>query len=212
MHQIQNDFQKIKDQYNRKLGELESLRNRKEQCELKISELTSQEELYAKTSLFLQSLSDTSRVEVLGRISQIVTDALQTVKDKNLSFVMDLVNERNIPTLKMGVFDKLTGQIYDVVNSFGGGIGDLIAFLLRIILIARWEPRLSRVIIADESLKFVSQKDQEVLAEFIKQLCHKLDIQLILITHSEKFFNVSDKIFEVTKENGISHVSEKTAL
>lgn len=209
MNQLQNKFQSVKDQYNKKLGELQALTNRKSQCEIKINELINKEDLYQKTSLFLQSLSDNSRQEVLGRISSIVTDALQTVKDKNLIFNMDLQIERNVPTLGMSIKDNLTGVIYtDILKSFGGGLADLISLTLRICLLVKWTPSLQKILILDEVGKFISQKDQENLAIFIDRLSKSMGIQLIWITHSNVLGSVASKIFEVTKDNGISKVTE----
>lgn len=206
---LSQQFETIKQQFNRKLGQLESLRDRKASCDQKMIELTTREDNTAKASLFLQSLSESSRIQILEKISGIVTDALQTVKDKNLVFQMNLCVKANQPTLDMTILDKLSGQSYDVINSFGGGISDIISIALRIALLCRWQPQMSRVILFDEAGKFVSVKDQELLAEFVKRASEMLNIQMIWISHSNVLEQAAHKTFQVTKENGVSKVEEK---
>lgn len=212
MNNLIQQFDQVKQQFNRKLGQLESIKNQVNSCNEKILQLTVKEDVTSKASLFLQSLSDTTRLQVLDKISGIVTDALQTVKDKNLIFQMSLITKNNQPTLDMTILDKLSGQSYDVVNSFGGGICDIVSLVLRVSLLCKWQPSLSKIIILDEACKHVAQKDQELLAEFIKKLSVALNCQFIWVSHSEILKNSASKIFEVTKENGVSHVEEKIIL
>jgi len=206
---LNQQFETIKQQFNQKLGRLNALKERHLACNEKVAQLIVTEDQTAKASLFLQSLSESSRIQILEKISGIVTDALQTVKDKNLVFQMNLCVKANQPTLDMTILDKLSGQSYDVINSFGGGICDIISLSLRIALLAKWQPSLSRIVILDEACKHVAQKDQELLSEFVSKLSVALGVQFIWISHSEVLEKSASKIFRVTKENGISKVEEK---
>ena len=206
---LNQKFNNLKSTFDQKQGQLQAFRSRLETCNGQISELERKEDLSTKTSLFLQSLSDITRIQVLDKISGIVTEALQTVKDKNLEFRMNLTTERNAADLKMVVYDKQLQAEFDVIDSLGGGVADIISFILRTALLVKWTPSLSRVIIADEVFKHVSVKDQEKVAEFIKMLCEKLGLQLILVSHSETITRNSSKVFEVTKSNGVSKVEVK---
>lgn len=211
MNHLNNKFDQIKTVYNRKLGQLESLRERLTSSNAKIVELTDKEDVTLKASLFLQSLSDQTRLQVLDKISGIVTEALQTVKDKNLVFTMQLVTKANQPTLEMGILDKLSGQTYDVINSFGGGICDIVSLALRVALLVKWQPSLSRVLILDEACKHVAIKDQELLSTFVRKLSEALNVQFIWISHSDILQQAAHKIFEVYKYDGLSTAQEKDA-
>ena len=211
MNQLTNKFDQIKTVYNRKLGQLESLRERLASSNAKIVELTDKEDITLKASLFLQSLSDQTRLQVLDKISGIVTEALHTVKDKNLIFTMQLVTKANQPTLEMGITDKLSGQTYDIINSFGGGICDIVSLALRVALLVKWQPSLSRVLILDEACKHVAIKDQELLSTFVRKLSEALNVQFIWISHSDILQQAAHKIFEVTKNDGLSTAEEKSA-
>ena len=207
-----NQFETLKQQYNQKLGMLNALKQRHSSINEKIIQLTDKEDVTLKASLFLQSLSDSTRIAVLDKISGIVTDALQTVKDKNLVFQMQLCTRANQPVLDMTILDKLSGQSYDVINSFGGGIADIVSLSLRIALICKWQPNVSRILILDETAKHVAVKDQELLAEFVKRVSEALQLQMIWISHSNVLEQAAHKTFEVTKYDGCSKVEEKTSI
>jgi len=211
MNQIASKFNNVKTTYHEKLGELNKLKRDLTTAKAKIIELTDKEDTTLKASLFLQSLSDQTRLQVLDKISGIVTEALQTVKDKNLVFTMQLVTKANQPTLEMGILDKLSGQTYDVVNSFGGGICDIVSLALRVALLVKWQPSLSRVLILDEACKHVAIKDQELLSTFVRKLSEALNVQFIWISHSDILQQAAHKIFEVNKHDGLSTAEEKDA-
>jgi DNA repair exonuclease SbcCD ATPase subunit len=209
---LNQTFETIKQQFNRKLGQLESLRDRHTLTNNRVLELTVKEDQTAKASLFLQSLSDSTRIQVLDRISGIVSECLQVVKDPNLEFKMVLQVKANQPVLEMYVRDRTTDQLYDAVQSMGGGLCDLISLSLRISLLCKWTPSLSKILVLDEIGKHISVKDQELLAEFVKKISTVLGVQFIWISHSEVLEKSASKIFQVTKEQGVSHVTEKTIL
>lgn len=209
MNNLTNQFNNIKNLYNQKLGQLQALQERVSLAQNKIIELKSKEDNLAKASLFLQSLSDQTRLQVLDRISGIVTECLQVVKDPNIEFKMVLQTKANQPVLEMWVRDKTTDQLYDAVQSMGGGLCDLISLSLRISLLCKWTPPLSKILILDEIGKHISVKDQELLAEFVRKISEVLGIQFVWISHSSVLEKAAHKIFEVTKQNGISKVEEK---
>jgi ABC-type sugar transport system ATPase subunit len=66
--------------------------------------------------------------------------------------------------------------------------------------------------VLDEVGKHISVKDQELLSEFVSKLSKALGVQFVWISHSEVLEKSADKIFQVTKDGGISHVTEKTIL
>ena len=77
---LSQQFEVIKQQFNQKVGRLNSIKERHLACNEKIAQLVVTEEQTAKASLFLQSLSDSTRIQVLDRISGIVTECLQVVQ------------------------------------------------------------------------------------------------------------------------------------
>ena len=207
--EVKELYQRYNNDIHRRLGIKETLEKKLKECESRISEIETTIDRVIKASSFLQTLSDTTRQQVVDKISAIVTDALQKVKDPNLEFKMNLSTERNQIDLKFVVYDKTTKREYDILNSCGGSIADIVTFPLRVSLLMKWDPVLARLMILDENFKFVSTIDQESLAEFVQQISEKLNLQTLLVTHSERFSAKAHKIFHVSKQNGISKVEVK---
>lgn len=206
---LKRSFSKLNDSLNTKLGVKKTLEKKLLETNSRLEEIERLSDSYIKASLFLQTLSDTTRQQVIDRISSIVTDALQNIKDPNLEFKMVLSTERNQVDLSFYVVNKESGQEYDILNSCGGSIADIVSFPLKFSLLMKWTPTLSRLLILDENFKFVSVSDQEPLGEFVRQISEKLGLQIILVTHSPTLSSKANKIFQVSQIKGVSKVEDK---
>lgn len=209
LSELKTLYQRLNNEIHVKLGQRDTLLQKQEQYVSRIAELEATTDNLVKASLFLQTLSDKTRQEIVDRISGIVTDALQKVKDPNLIFKIVLDTERNQVDVKFLVHDKTTDRDYDIIDSCGGSIADIVTYPLKVALLLKWEPVLSRIMILDENFKFVSVVDQEPLGEFVRQVSEKLSLQTILITHSPVVASKAHRTFEVTKAGDVSKVEEK---
>lgn len=209
LQELKQQYTLLNNQLHAKLGRRDALFTKLTEAETRIQMIDQDIDNATKASLFMQNLSDTTRKEIVEKISSIVTDALQKVKDKNLEFKMTLTTERNQVDLRFTILNKSTNQEYDILSSCGGGIADLVTFPLRISLLLKWSPELARVLILDENFKFVGVQDQESLGEFVRQISERLGIQIILVTHSPTLSNKAHKMFTVSNKNGESSVEER---
>jgi DNA repair exonuclease SbcCD ATPase subunit len=71
--------------------------------------------------------------------------------------------------------------LYDI----GGGALDIINFLIQISLVTLQKK--SRILIADEPLKHLDSSRQVIAASIINSIANKLNLQIILVTHSKEF-------------------------
>lgn len=206
---LQQKYRALDNDLHQRLGRRETLKAKIVQNQARIAAIDKETDLLTKAAIFLQTLSDETRKEILDKISGIVTDALQKIKDPNLTFRMNLSTERNQIDVQFVVFDKSTNQEYDILESCGGSIADIITFPLKLSLLLKWEPSLSRIMILDENFKFVSVADQEPLGEFVRQISEKMNVQTILVTHSPVVASKAHRIIEVSKRDGISKIEER---
>lgn len=207
--EVKNLYQKLNNDLHVKIGRRATLQQKLAGCDQRIQAAQSQAERLTKASVFLQTLNDATRQQIIGRISSIVTDALQKVKDPNLEFRMKLSTERNQADVQFSIYNANTKQEYDILESCGGSIADIVSFPLRVSLLLKWDPVLSRILIMDENFKFVSVADREPLADFVKQITERLNLQVILVTHANELSGKAHKIFQVNQKQGVSSVEEK---
>lgn len=206
---LKSRYQKLNNDLYVKLGERDTLKQKFEANKARLTEIDETTDRLIKTSQFLQTLSDVTRQQIIDRISTIVTDALQKIKDPNLEFKMILSTGRNQVDVAFVVKEKNTGHELDIIHSSGGTIADLITFPLKVSLLLKWSPQLSRIMLMDEQFKFVAAQDREPLAEFIRQISEKLNLQILLVTHMPELTARAHRVFGVTKKGSKSTIEEK---
>ena len=90
----------------------------------------------------------------------------------------------------------------DPIDACGGGVVDVAAFALRI---AVWSMgRSANTIILDEPFRLLSRGLHKRAGEILKTLSEKLNIQMIMITHSSNIAEFSDLSYDVRKIDGVS--------
>ena len=209
LNTLKSLYQSLNNDLHVKLGERDTLQKKLEASKNRVVEIEQTADKLTKTSQFLQTLSDVTRQQIIDRISTIVTDALQKIKDPNLTFKMVLSTGRNQVDVSFVVVEKDTGKELDIIHSSGGTIADLITFPLKVSLLLKWSPQLSRLMLMDEQFKFVAAQDREALAEFIRQISEKLNLQILLVTHMPELTARAHRVFGVTKKGSKSLIEEK---
>lgn len=144
--------------------------------------------------------------EIKVIIEELVTQSLQSVFGDNYSFELENKISRNKPETYMYVV--IDGNRRSLKDEQGGGVADLVAFSLRVILWALSGKHTDNVMILDEPLRFVDKAHLTICGEMIKSLSNLLGIQFILVTHESQLFEQADKSFLVEQVNGVSTVQE----
>lgn len=144
--------------------------------------------------------------EIKGVIEELVTQALQAVFGDDYSFEVDNQILRNKPETNFYVV--IEGHRHLLKGELGGGVVDLTAFCLRVVLWAINSPRTSNVIILDEPLRFLDKIRLEKAGIMIRKLSEMLGIQFIIVSHEEQLIDVADRAYHVECVNGLSIVSK----
>jgi len=139
-----------------------------------------------------------------GVIEFLVSQALEAVFGPEYSFEVENKVIRNQP--EMYFYVVISGKRYSLKEELGGGVIDLVSFILRVVLWSITTPRTRPTIILDEPGKFISRDKQEVFGEMIKVLSEMLGIQFIIITHEDVLEKVADVAYFVEQKRGVSNV------
>ena len=84
------------------------------------------------------------------------------------------------------------GQEEEIMTGQGGGYVNVIAFLLRVLLIVAARPLLRLLLVMDEPFAQLSQEFQEPAAEMVAALTERLGFQVVMVTHERDFASVAD--------------------
>ena len=127
------------------------------------------------------------------QLTDLVSMCMSTVFPGNSKFRVNFEQRRN--TLEADLFIVEQGELLNPLDSSGGGLLDMAAIGLRIAL---WSLAPGRpVFILDEPLKNLSPNKHEASSKLLKDLCDKLGIQIIMVSHSEDIVSYADKVFHI---------------
>ena len=175
----------LKDSYNKKkkdiLNDIETINsNNKTLLELKE---------------FLTSISANYRDQLCSVFTSLVSEALTSIFDRDIRFKINLYSYRNEPAVDITVIEN--GLEVDPQKSCGGGLNDIISFVIKIIFI--YLKKTSKILILDEPLKFLSRDYIEQSSNFIRDISKRMEIQIIIVSHKPDLEFSCDKLITIEK-------------
>jgi len=151
---------------------------------------------------FLEDVAQSRRNTMKSKIEGIISDALRVIygPDYRIELVYSAKNNRSSLEIEL-VKNTPKGEVRRTMEGFGGGVSDSISVPLRL-LILLGSRQTDRVCVLDESYKHVDPERIELVAKFIKEIAHKLQMQIVLFSHHEAMQETADVIFQITDVGG----------
>ena len=149
---------------------------------------------------FLFQISANYREDICSLFTNLVTEALTSIFEKEIKFEIKLYSYRNEPAVDITVTEE--DLEVDPQKSCGGGVNDIISLVLKIIFI--YLKNSNRILILDESLKFLSRNYLEQASSFIRDISQRMNLQIILVSHKPELEVGCDNLITIEKENNRS--------
>lgn len=200
-----------KSQYQQGLGQLRLLQAQRAEKDAALNQVRKNIEVWRQVQVLLTKVSDYARRQLVERIEETVTAALQTVlADESLRFEIEMKELTGKPSAEWRVVSRYgnTEVSNNPEDARGGGIVDIVSLALRLALLELSRPRPEGPVILDEPAKMVSAEYAENLAYFLRTYAQKTKRQFLVITHNETLAQAGDVAYRVTKnDQGISEVT-----
>jgi len=163
----------------------------------KVEKLSTDTELYSKAVELLSKVQAVTRDKIKNEFENLVTYVLRYITEED--YVFSLVFEKcgNLQELKFAIKTPDCEEELDPLDTRGGGIIDLVAFALRIVLIETSLPKNEGFILCDESFKHLSENYLPKIPLLINELSRKLNRQFIIISHEEAIIEGSFNKIEI---------------
>lgn len=198
--------------YEQGRGQLQLLIRQREEKDAALSNIRANIGLWHNVSALLTKVSDYARRQLVERIEETVTAALQTVlEDDGYQFRVEIRELAGKPSAEWRVVSPYAEGVElctGIEDAHGGGLSDIVSLALRLALLELSHPRPEGPIILDEVGKHVSACYRENLAFFLKTYAERTKRQIILVTHAEELAACGDVTYRVTQENGVSEVTQ----
>lgn len=159
---------------------------------------------YDQACALLSKYADARQEEVRERLEGLVTRGLQAVFEEDLTFhILTKQVGKRVDT-EFVLRSTHDGQMIEtgIMDARGGGVAAVTGFLLQVILlILHGAPR---VLFLDESFAQVSAEYEPRLASFMDELATDLQLQIVMVTHSTGFEDVSDVVYRTSAPKGVT--------
>ena len=178
----------------------DSLEEKKEEIQKDINNINEETDTLLELKDFLMSVSANYRDQLCNLFTSLVTEALTSIFEKDIRFNIKLYSYRNEPAIDVSVIED--NLEVDPQKSCGGGLNDIISFVIKIIFI--YLKKSSKIIILDEPLKFLSRDYIEQSSNFIHEISKRMNIQIILVSHKPDLEISCDKLINIEKSENRS--------
>lgn len=175
-------------------GQQELLSKQYEENLATIASTEAKNDIFLKASTLLQLVSEKTRERSIEKMEAIVTQAIQEVYgDKALRFKIAFENKRNAVSVEFKLWDENLKQFLNIVRCEAGGIRDIIAAILRLVVIDLYSPRIEGPVLLDEIGVHISQEYRSRFGKFLQEYSRLTGRQVILISHLEKVNECADR-------------------
>jgi DNA repair exonuclease SbcCD ATPase subunit len=130
----------------------------------------------------------------IGKIEGIVSDGLRRVfRNKSLGLYIEKNETKRGNTYRLLI--RKGDVVGNPMDSFGGGVQNVAAFLLRIILIKRF--KLAPFVALDEQFSNVSPEHQPRVSAMLKTLS-RMGFTIFAVSHQPRITAAADTVYDVT--------------
>lgn len=192
-----NRLNEFKGQHKTVLKNLESKTKRKEELEQTLIEIE-------ECRTIVQEVAKNAQNHLVEKLNSVVSTALGVVFGEDWEFKMIIKTQANslqaFPTFyKNGVEESPK-------ISEGGGLVSVASLALRIALLSLTKNP-SPIVVLDEPLSNIGKGDIERTCKFLTTISESMNIQFLIVTHSDPIKKTANRLFHVTMDkDGRSHV------
>lgn len=198
-----SEIERLQTLSNKASGLRDALVSQIQVCEQHLAHLESEERILDLVAALLRQLIDTEVTEGVQAVESLQTEGLREIfHDQNLSVKAEVEESRGriSVTLMTGREFQDGTVVWGIAeDSFGGSVFTMQSILMRITVIFRRSMR--PLLLLDETLAAVSNKYVDRAAQFLSQLCDKLNLDILLITHDEAVVGMAKNAYFVTYED-----------
>ena len=157
---------------------------------------------YEKARQLIKEVAKITQEQITFHISDVTTMALESVFNNPYSLEIEFVERRN--KMECDLYFVRKDERINPLEASGGGAVDVASFALRIASWSLSQPLITKTIILDEPMRFLSVNYQEKASTMVRELSRQLNIQFIIVTHETTLTAYADNIFEVGIRKGVS--------
>ena len=185
-------------------GFYKSLKAQEKEILVELNEIKTEIDILSKVSTVLKHLLDVMVKDEITRMAGLITYGLKTIfDDQNLAFAPEITKKNEKLHIELRTQnDGIEGDY----SSFGGSVAVIESFLLRVLCLLK--KNYARLLILDETFAAVGETYINNTGKLIAELCKKLNLDVLLVTHQKEFMHSADTVYRV-KESSKGLIMER---
>jgi hypothetical protein len=192
MTDLNDRMESLADRTSRIQAKHENAVIREAQLAAQVETLEHDLQVLGKVSELFKHLIERYVLEYAESFSELVTEGLQAIYyDQDVSFDIEITQKRG--KVHAEFVTEQNGRRGKPLDSFGGGVASVESLLLRILVVLRAE--MARYLFLDESLAALSAEYVDTCGEFLRKLCDRLNVNILLVTHNEGFLEHANRAY-----------------
>lgn len=208
MNDLTVEFNQKRDAISRRRGYFDRIQNDTSLSRTELSEVQKKIDLYAKCVSVFQHISKLQMNRMKEAFESFITNGLTAVfPEIEQKAVLEFSERGNLREVDFLISRKM-GERWVTVSPYhssSGGICSVYSFLLRLaLLLQQKKGNILNTLVMDESFSMVSSEYQENLMNFLKSL----GLQVILVSHNQKYIREGEAIIRIRIEDGVSVIEQ----
>lgn len=164
-------------------------------------------DIRSKAIDFIEEVASNERISVKEHVEQLITDCLHKVYDDTYSVEFEYGVRGSKTSVEIHMVRKCDDGIVvrRKIDGIGGGVADTMAFPLKLIVLLN-DGEFDKVLVTDEPGKHLDKDRVRNFFEFVREVSHRLGVQIILSSHWDVAKEVADTVYEVSLDDSVSIV------
>jgi hypothetical protein len=191
-------------------GAASLLESQKQSLTKEIAELEEEESILNLVLSLFQKLLDHEILESSKVVESLQTEGLSTVfPDQDLEVKANVQLKRGKVSLDLMTLRKYSdGMVIEGSSrdSFGGSVVAVQSIIMRILVLLRHKMR--PLLFLDEPLPAVDQNYSTNVGEFLKSLCDKMGLDILIVTHNVALSESATTCYKVKNVDGVAKIGE----
>ncbi len=198
-------IQELRRSFEQKVGEKNQIEKTLSTTRREVKELERDLRRHEQAQEVIRQVALKTQQQLQFHISDIATMALEAVFDDPYKLVAEFIQRRN--KTECDLYFVREKERIDPLSASGGGVVDVASFALRVASWSMQSPQTRNTLVLDEPFRYLSSNLLPKASEMLKEVSDKLGLQIIMVTHADELIECADKVFSVTKKEGISQIS-----
>jgi len=201
---MNNELKQLEEDYNELNSQLGNAQGKVELLNQQIVDSNQKVEDYKKEKIEIKMC-----VEVLTVVQEmtinktqkgfenIVTNALQYIKDDNYGLKLEFSRRGNLQELKFNTISPDCSTPFDPKDKDAGGVLDVLSLALRVVILELYRPKLEGFLALDEPFRNLSTENLLRARKFLDVLNKRFGRQIIMVTHKNVLTDINFNVIKL---------------